>query len=92
MNQPPRTGEYASNPRKKNTPCISSQMTYWVFWRGEISFEKGKGVFLSGFYLQVFGQCGGLQCGLGFAKTIFWGKDLAKPRLNFPARRKGSGE
>ena len=21
------------------------------------------------------------KCGLGFAKTIFWGKDLAKPRL-----------
>jgi len=25
----------------------------------------------------------GLQCGLGLAKTIFWGKDLAKPRLTF---------
>ena len=23
------------------------------------------------------------KCGLGFAKTIFWGKDLAKPRLIF---------
>ena len=26
---------------------------------------------------------GGAKCGLGFAKTIFWGKDLAKPRLTF---------
>jgi len=25
---------------------------------------------------------GGAKCGLGFAKTIFWGKDLAKHSAN----------
>jgi hypothetical protein len=28
--------------------------------------------------LQVFGQCGGAKCGLGFAKTIFWGEEFGK--------------
>jgi len=41
--------------------------------------------------LQVFGQCVGLQCGLGFVKTIFWGKGFGKTFANFPARRKGLG-
>ena len=40
-----RTGEYASNPKRKNTPCISDLAG------GEIFLEKGKGVFLSGFCL-----------------------------------------
>ncbi len=32
---------------------------------------------------QVFRQCGGTQCGLGFAKTIFWGLDFRKTETNF---------
>ena len=32
------------------------------------------------------------KCGLGFAKTIFWGYGFGKTETEFPARRKGSGE
>ncbi len=39
--------------------------------------------FFRGSALQVFGQCGGAKCGLGFAKLFSGGKDLAKPRLTF---------
>ena len=61
-------------PRKKNTPCFLDLAG------GEISFEKGKGVFLSGFCPQGLGQVAE-QCGRSFAKTIVWGKDFAKLRL-----------
>ena len=48
------------------------------------------------------GSVAGLQYGLGFAKTIFWGKGFGKTETNVfeirrdsdldSARRKGSGE
>ena len=31
------------------------------------------------------------KCGLGFAKTIFWGKGFGKTSAEFPARRRGLG-
>ena len=62
-------------PRKKNTPCISDLAGV------KLLLKKERVFFFRGSALQVFGQCGGTKCGLGFAKTIFWGKDLAKPRL-----------
>src|SRR3990167_42801 len=57
-------------PRKKNTPCISDLA-------GGISFEKGKGVFLSGVCLPS------IQAGGGTMRTKFWqnyflGKGFAK--------------
>ena len=39
--------------------------------------------FFLGSAFQVFRQCGGTQCGLGFAKTIFWGLDFRKTETNF---------
>jgi len=42
-------------------------------WKGHFSFW--------GSALQVFRQVAE-QCGLGFAKTIFWGKDFAKHSAN----------
>src|SRR3989338_9147899 len=46
--------------------------------------------------LQVFGQCGGAKCGLGFAKTIFWGKGFGKTETDFVfafvRAEEGSGE
>src|SRR3989344_6018589 len=71
----PRTGEYASNPERKNTPCIS------VLAGVDFSLKKEKGFFFLGSTLQVFGGCVGLEWGRGFGKTIFWGKDLPKLRL-----------
>jgi len=44
--------------------------------------KKGKDIFLFGVLPSKYsGSVAGLQFGLGFAKTIFWGKDFAKPRL-----------
>ena len=71
----PRTGEYASNPERKNTPCISD------FARARFFLKKERVFFFRGSTLQVFGQCVGLQYGRSFGKTIFWGKDLPKLRL-----------
>ena len=76
-------------PRKKNTPCISDLAGVKFLLKKERMF------FFRGSALQVFRQCGGAKCGLGFAETIFWGKDLAKPRLilflDLSARRRGLG-
>jgi len=42
------------------------------------------------------GSVAGLQCGLGFAKTIFWGKGFRKTEttllLHFVRAEEGSGE
>ncbi|PJB83383.1 MAG: hypothetical protein CO088_01645 [Candidatus Yonathbacteria bacterium CG_4_9_14_0_8_um_filter_46_47] len=54
--------------------------------------KKERVFFFRGSTLQVFGQCGGAKCGLGFAKTIFWGIRIWQNLGGFPARRKGSGE
>ena len=45
--------------------------------------------FFRGSALQVFGQCGGTKCGLGFAKTIFWGKGFGKTSAEFSRPQKG---
>ena len=59
------------NPERKNTPCISDLAGV------NFLLKKERVFFFRGSALQVFGQVAE-QCGLGFAKTIFWGKDLAK--------------
>ena len=51
----PRTGEYASNPERKNTPCISDVARVNFFLKKERVF------FFRGSALQVFGQCVGLS-------------------------------
>src|SRR3989338_9917590 len=48
---------------------------FFLKWKGHFSFW--------GSALQVFGQCGGAKCGLGFAKTIFWGKGFGKTSADF---------
>jgi hypothetical protein len=45
--------------------------------------KKERVFFFRGSALQVFGQCGGAKCGLGFAKLFSGDLDLAKPRLTF---------
>jgi len=79
----PRTGEYASNPERKNTPCISDLAGV------EFLLKKERVFFFRGSALQVFGQCVRLQCGLGFAKTIFWGKGFGKTSAEFSRPQKG---
>jgi len=83
----PRTGEYASNPERKNTPCISDLAGVKFLLKKERMF------FFRGSALQVFGQCVGLQYGLGKAKKLFfWGKGFfALPRL-ISLPQEGSGE
>ena len=52
----PRTGEYASNPERKNTPCISDLAGV------KFLLKKERVFFFRGSALQVFGQCGGTKC------------------------------
>ncbi len=81
-----RTGEYASNPERKNTPCISDLAGV------KFLLKKERVFFFRGSALQVFGQCVGLQYGLGKAKIFFWGKGFfALPRLLYRPQE-GSGE
>lgn len=54
--------EYGGNPERKNTPCISDLAV------GEIYFEKGKGVFLSGFCPPSI-RAGGVQMQFGRGKV-----------------------
>jgi len=63
--------EYASNPERKNTPCISDVA-------GVIFSKKGKGVFLSGFCPPGIRADGvQMQLGRGKAKLFLWEeKDL----------------
>jgi len=47
--------------------------------------EKGKDIFLFGVLPSKYsGSVAGLQFGLGFAKTIFWGKGFGKTSADFP--------
>jgi len=82
----PRTGEYASNPERKNTPCISDLAGV------KFLLKKERVFFFRGSALQVFGQCVGLQYGLGKTKIYFsGGKDFSFCLGSFPARRRGLG-
>ena len=58
--------------------------------------KKERVFFFRGSAQEVSGQCGGAKCGLGFAKTIFWGKGFGKTSANFcfcilSARRRCGG-
>ena len=64
----PRTGEYASNPERKNTPCIYDLAGV------KFLLKKERVFFFRGSALQVFGQSVELQCGLGKAKIFFSGE------------------
>jgi len=69
-------------PRKKNTP-------YFLDLAGvKFLLKKERVFFFRGSALQVFGQVAE-QCGLGFAKTIFWGKGFGKTSAEFPRPQKG---
>ena len=82
-------------PRSARQPQRKMFLAFLICARPIFS-EKGKDIFLWGSALQVFGQSAGLQCGLGFAKTIFWGLDFRKTETNlfldFVRAEEGSGE
>src|SRR3990167_10510625 len=85
----PRTGEYASNPERKNTPCFSDLAGVDFFLKKERVF------FFRGSALQVFGQCGGAKCGRQ-SKNYFCGRKricfasaLVSKRRGFGIRRAG---
>ena len=65
-----RTCEYASNPKRKNTPCISDLAG------AKFSLKKERVFFFRGSAFQVFGQCVGLQYGLGKTR-------IQSPKNNF---------
>jgi len=56
-----------------------------LFFAGGGFFLKWKGhFFLFGVLPSKYsGSVAGLQCGLGFAKTIFWGKGFGKTSADF---------
>ena len=68
LNESPATASlHSATPKRKKVPCVSVFRGggFFLKWKGHFSFW--------GSALQVFGQCGGAKCGLGFVKTIFWG-------------------
>src|SRR3989344_5287442 len=72
---PPR---FTRQPRKKK------HSLHFCFGGGEISFEKGKGVFLSGFYPPSIRAVWRGEMRTRQSKTIFaGGKGFALPRLLF---------
>jgi len=81
---------HSATPKRKNVPCISD------FRGGGFFLKMGRTFFFRGSAQEVSGQCGGAKCGLGFAKTIFWGKGFGKTSANFcfcilSARRRCGG-
>ena len=82
----------ASTPAtpKKNVSCFFDLAGVNFFLKMERTFFFG--VLPS----KYSGSVAGLQCGLGFAKTIFWGKEFRKTSAGFcfcilSARRRGWG-
>ena len=60
---------------------------FFVFSRGGFFSKIRKGcLFFQGFAQEVSGQCGGLQFGLGFAKTIFLEFGFGKTSTDFTQR------
>ena len=65
------------DPERKNTPCI-------FVLAGGMHFEIRKGCFSFGVLPSKYsGSVAGLQFGLGFAKTIFWGYGFSQNRDKF---------
>jgi len=67
----PRTGEYASNPERKNTPCF-------LDLAGVIFSKNGRDIFLFGVLHSKYSGRWRNNADEVLAKTIFWGKDLPK--------------
>ena len=67
-----------SNPKKKKCSLLFCFSRGWIFSKMERTFFFG--VLPSKYSDSV----AGLQCGLGFAKTIFWGKGFRKTSADFP--------
>ena len=64
-------------------------MLFCIF-AGVIFSKNGKDIFLFGILPSKYsGSVAGLQCGLGFAKTIFWGKGFGKTSAEFSRPQKG---
>src|SRR3989338_2903302 len=65
----PRTGEYASNPERKNTPCISDLAGGKFLFKKERIFFCGGGSFFllwCGFFPAAGGVWGGMRAGIRF--------------------------
>ena len=87
LGESPTHWRVRQQPRKKNAPCFLDLAGVKFLLKKERMF------FFRGSALQVFGQCVGLQYGLGKAKKLFfWGKGFfALPRL-ISLPQEGSGE
>jgi len=73
------------NPKKKKCSLLS------LFSRGDF-FKNGKDIFLFGVLPSKYsGSVARLQFGLGFAKTIFWGKGFGKTSADLPPTERGLG-
>ena len=80
----PRTSEYASNPERKNTPCISDLA-------GGMHFENGKGVFF-GVLPSMTRAVGGANTELGKAEIYFLGIRIFRfASADFPPAERGLG-
>jgi len=80
LGESPTHWRVRQQPREKNTPCSSglaglrlAEVASATQAGVKFLLKKERVFFFRGSALQVFGQCVGLQFGLGFAKTIFFG-------------------
>jgi hypothetical protein len=58
-------------------------LAFWICAR-LISSKKERTFFFGVLPSKYSGNVAGLQCGLGFAKAIFWGKGFRKTSTDFP--------
>src|SRR3989344_5644892 len=84
MNRSATASQSLGNPERKNTPCISdlaglrlAEVASATQAGVKFLLKKERVFFFRGSAIQVFGQCVGLQYGLGKAeKQFFWGKRI----------------
>jgi hypothetical protein len=81
MNRPATASLRSATP-KKNVSCNFD-------FRAEFFLKKERTFFFGVLPSKYSGSVAGLQCGLGFAKTIFWGKGFGKTSAEFSRPQKG---
>jgi hypothetical protein len=75
LDESPATASlHSATPKRKNVPCSFDFRGggFFLKWKGHFSF--------CGSASKYSGSVAGLQFGLGFAKTIFWGFGFSQNR------------
>jgi hypothetical protein len=84
LHESPATASlHSATPKRKIVPCFFDfrEGGFFLKWKGYFSFWALPS--------KYSGSVAGLQFGLGFGKTIFWGFGFAKASPDFPRPQKG---